>query len=160
MSTTNCHLDYPCCKARNCWCSIDAHFQNGAVTILLSMLSIRAASSLDNHNSNQSSFQWPHFDDQRSVTFHGQVFAYIAHSSSAAIDNYIQHDLNSLVTFLTYWDLALWQGWAQYYSCTVYSYSSKIYIYCWMIYFAQYTLYYQPKLICDCAPFSSNLSAN
>jgi len=35
------------------WCSIDAHFQNGAVTVSLSLLLIKAANTLVIHNSEQ-----------------------------------------------------------------------------------------------------------
>jgi len=43
MSAIIRELDYPKCNTKNCWCSVDAHFQNGAGRVSLSLLHIQAA---------------------------------------------------------------------------------------------------------------------
>jgi len=43
MSTIICQLDYPRCKTKNRRHSIDAHVQNGAGSVSLSLLHIKAA---------------------------------------------------------------------------------------------------------------------
>jgi len=42
-STTSRNLDYPRCKAKDCWCSMDAHFQNWAGSMSLLFLPVQAA---------------------------------------------------------------------------------------------------------------------
>jgi len=51
MSATNHHSDNPRCKAKNHWRSIDSHFQNGVMTVSLSLLPIKTAITfiLPNH---------------------------------------------------------------------------------------------------------------
>jgi len=53
MFATNCHLDYPRCKAKYHWQSMDTHFQNWAVTMSLCLLPIKAAITLVMQSSNQ-----------------------------------------------------------------------------------------------------------
>jgi len=43
MSVTNHHADWPWCKARHCWHSIDTHFETGAGRMSLSLLLINVA---------------------------------------------------------------------------------------------------------------------
>ena len=50
MSAINWNLDCPRCKAKNCWYSVNTHSQNGAVTVLLSLLPIKAANTSLMHN--------------------------------------------------------------------------------------------------------------
>jgi hypothetical protein len=45
MIATNYHLDNPRCQAKYCWHSVDAYFQNGAVTVSLAILPIRVANT-------------------------------------------------------------------------------------------------------------------
>ena len=44
-------------KIKNCWRSVDAHFQNVAVTVSISLLPIKAAHTLVMDNSQQIGFQ-------------------------------------------------------------------------------------------------------
>jgi len=57
MFATNRHLDYSRCIAHNCWLSVNTHFQNKAVTILSSLLPIKATNTLVIHNSEKFTFQ-------------------------------------------------------------------------------------------------------
>ena len=43
--TTKSHLNYLTYKTKNHWCSIDAHFQNGAASMWLSLLRIKPANT-------------------------------------------------------------------------------------------------------------------
>jgi len=65
MSATNQNIDYPKCKAKNCWCSVDAHSQNGAVTMLMSLLPTKAAITSFMPNSDQITIQLPYLQDQK-----------------------------------------------------------------------------------------------
>ena len=64
MFTTNRHLGYPRWKAKNHWCSVDTHFQTGAVTMSLSLLPIKASNMSVIPNSDQITFQLPYLQDQ------------------------------------------------------------------------------------------------
>jgi len=46
---------------------MDAHFHNGAVTLPVSFLPIKAANTLVMHNSEQISFQLPYLKDLKSL---------------------------------------------------------------------------------------------
>jgi hypothetical protein len=46
MFATSGQLDYPGCKASNCWHSFDADIQNGAVILLRSVFQIKASNTL------------------------------------------------------------------------------------------------------------------
>jgi len=63
MAATNRHFGYPRCTAKNRWRSVDAHFQNGVVTLPLAILSIKAANTLVLHNSNEITFQLLYLQD-------------------------------------------------------------------------------------------------
>jgi len=65
MTATNQNLDYPRCKAKNYWNSIDAHSQNGVVTILASLVRIQATNTSVMPNSDQITIQLPYLQDQR-----------------------------------------------------------------------------------------------
>jgi len=103
MSATNRNLDYPRWQANNRWGSIDAHSQNGTVTMLQSLLSIKAANTSVMHNSNQITVLLPYLQDQKSLTLHWQSFKCIVNSTSAAIDNCFHNNLTLLAIFLTDW---------------------------------------------------------
>jgi len=63
VAATNRHLSYPRCIAKNHWRSIDTHFQNGAVTVLLTVLPIKAANTSVMDSSNQINGQLPYWKD-------------------------------------------------------------------------------------------------
>jgi len=63
MFSTNRHLGCQSWKAKNHWRSVDAHFQNGAVTALLSPLPIMAANMSVIHISDHITFQLPYLQD-------------------------------------------------------------------------------------------------
>jgi len=46
MFATNCHSGYGWCIAKNSWHSVDTHFQNGAVTMSVSLLPIKATNMM------------------------------------------------------------------------------------------------------------------
>jgi len=55
-------------KIKNCWRSIDAHFQNMAVTLLISLLPTKAAHTLVMDNSKQIGFQLTYLPQKISLT--------------------------------------------------------------------------------------------
>lgn len=55
MAATNWNINDPRYRAKNCWCSISAHSQNGSVTQLLSLLAMPAAHISVIHLSDQIS---------------------------------------------------------------------------------------------------------
>jgi len=57
-------------KIKNCWCSVDAHFQNVAVTVSISLLPIMAAHTLVIDNSEQISSQLTYLPQIISLTLH------------------------------------------------------------------------------------------
>ena len=74
MSASSHHIDYPICKAKTHWHFIDVHFQNGAVTMALSLLALKATDMLFMHNSNQITFQLHYLQDQKSLILHWYSF--------------------------------------------------------------------------------------
>jgi len=112
MSATNPQLDYPRCKAKNHWHSIDTHFQNGAVKVTLALVAIMAANTLVMHNSDQITLQLPYLQFNKSWILCWPWLWYISLSPSIAIDNCIHNFLNLSVAFLTEWDSAHWKSWA------------------------------------------------
>jgi len=74
MATTNWHLGYPRCTAKNRWCSLEAHFQNGAVIVSLTLLPRKAASRLVMDSSNHLTIQLPYLQDWKSLTLHWRSF--------------------------------------------------------------------------------------
>ena len=57
-------------KIKNCWCCVDAHFQNVAVTVSISLLPIMAAHTLVIDNSEQISSQLTYLPQIISLTLH------------------------------------------------------------------------------------------
>ena len=55
--------EYTKYKAKNCSRSVDAHFQNGAVTVSVFFLPIKVANTLVMHNSKQISFPLLYLND-------------------------------------------------------------------------------------------------
>jgi len=111
-------------------------------------------------NSDQITGQLPYLQDQKSLSLRWCSFKYIVHSKPAAINNWIDNCLNLLAAFLPDGDSALWEHWANKYSCICRSNSSKIYTSCLIIHFAHYTAVYYPILTCDGSIFSHNISCN
>jgi len=64
MGAPNRHVGYPRWKAKNCWHSVDSHFQNGALTMSRCLLPLNTANMLVIHNSDQITFQLPYLQDQ------------------------------------------------------------------------------------------------
>jgi len=50
LSATYRPSDYTWCKTKNCWCSIDVHFQDGVGSVWLEFLPINAANALIMYN--------------------------------------------------------------------------------------------------------------
>jgi len=61
-------LDYPRCKTKNRWCSIDTHFQNGAGSVSHIVLHIKAANTSFMNIYNQLPLRLPKVEDQKSST--------------------------------------------------------------------------------------------
>ena len=59
MFGTNRHLDYPRCKTKHCWRSIDAHIQDRAGSLSLSFLHLEAASTSFMDNCNNCHWRYP-----------------------------------------------------------------------------------------------------
>jgi len=63
-------LDYQICKTRNCWRSVDAHFQNLARSMSLLLLPIKAANISLMDVCNQSELTLPKMQSSKSSTLH------------------------------------------------------------------------------------------
>jgi hypothetical protein len=57
-----------------CGHSVDAHIQNGVVTVSLSLLPILAAKTSVIHNSDHGTVQLPYIEDNKSCTLRSQSF--------------------------------------------------------------------------------------
>ena len=68
MSAIIRQLDYPRCKTKNRWPSVDAHFQNGAGSVSLNLLRIKAADTSFMNVYIQSPLRLPKVQDQKSST--------------------------------------------------------------------------------------------
>jgi len=68
MAATNHHLGYPRCTAKHCGHYVDAHYQNWAVTMSVTLLPRKAASTLVMDRSDQVTFQWLYFQDYKWLT--------------------------------------------------------------------------------------------
>jgi len=74
MSANNHHLDIPRCTARNHWRSFNTHFQNGAMTVSLSLLPIKAAVTFIMPNHYQITYILPYLKDQKSLMLRWHSF--------------------------------------------------------------------------------------
>jgi len=110
MAVTNRHLGYPSCTAKNSWCSVDAHFHNGAVTVLFTLLPRKAASRMVMGSTNQVTFQLLNLEDYKSVTPRWCSLYSTVQRRSSAINNCIHDDLNLVVAFQHDQNLALWRS--------------------------------------------------
>jgi len=63
MAVTNRHLGYTRCTAKNRSRSVDAHVQNGVVTVLYAVLPRKAVITSGMDSSDQVSFQLPYLED-------------------------------------------------------------------------------------------------
>jgi len=57
------------------WRYVDGQFENGAVTVSLSVLRIMAANTLDMDNSEQITYQLPYSKDRKSLRLHWHSFS-------------------------------------------------------------------------------------
>jgi len=152
------HFDHPRCNAKNHWWLVNAHFQNGAVTISQIVLPMMAANTSVILDSAQITLHFPCLQDQILLILHWHTLWCIVKVISAAIDNCRINYFDLLVGILPDWDTALWQSWAQKYSCTGHCHATKIDISCWMIHFASYISVYEQIFTCGCSILSHNIS--
>jgi len=110
ITMTKSPVKYRTYKTTNHWRSIDAQAKNGAVTVLLSLLPIMAASTSVMHNNDQVTGELPYLQDHKLLTLHWHSFQWIVHSTSAAVDNCLHPDLTLSVLFRPHWNSALWQS--------------------------------------------------
>ena len=157
ISATNQKINYPRCKAKNSSHSTDAHSQNVALTVLLSLLPINTANISVMYNRDQITLQLAYLHDYISLTLRWRSLECIVHSTSSAIDNCCHNDRNVLVAILTDWHFALWQSRAQEHFGSVSSDKSKINLSCKMICCACYTSLHQPIFRSYCSPFAHNI---
>jgi len=101
MPATNQNINYPRCKAKNYWPSVDGHSHNGAVTVLLSLLRINAANTLVMYNSDHITVQIPHLQDNKLWTLHWR-------SVIGFSIGYLVPSIGAFITIWTYW-LTFWQ---------------------------------------------------
>ena len=59
----------------NSWRSVDAHLQNGAESVLLSLLRIQIANMSVMHNGDPITVQWPYLQDHKSLTLQWRSFS-------------------------------------------------------------------------------------
>jgi len=111
MAATGRHFDSPRCKAANRWCSVDAHFQNGAVTMSISLLPVKATNTSVTCSSDQVTFRLHHLQDQKSWlpgwhSFLGcgsdNATSYFAYTASQYIDH-------GLMSFPSPWIVQDWR---------------------------------------------------
>jgi len=74
ITATKLPFNYCTYKTRNCWRSVDAHFQNLAVTVSLSLLPIMAANMMIMHNSKQITTKLPYLQDQKLLRLCRRLF--------------------------------------------------------------------------------------
>jgi len=68
--------DYPRYMTKNCWRSVDAHFHDGAGSVLLFLLPIEAANTSFMTIRNVSPPRLPKIHDQESLTLHWRSFCH------------------------------------------------------------------------------------
>jgi hypothetical protein len=81
-------LDYRRWKTKNCWHSIDAHFQNGAGSVSLSLVLIKAAYTSFMNVCIQLPLRLPKIQDQKSLTCHWLSFPGWGRERFALVSNY------------------------------------------------------------------------
>jgi len=62
-------------KTKNRWCSVDAHFQDGAGSLILLFLIWKAANTSFMNGYNQSALRLPKVHSQKSLTFRWSLFS-------------------------------------------------------------------------------------
>jgi len=62
------HIDHPWCETLHCWCSVDAHFQDGAGSMSLLVLPIKHANTSVTTICILWSLTLPKMQDQKSLT--------------------------------------------------------------------------------------------
>jgi hypothetical protein len=104
-------------KTKNGWWSVDAHFQNGAVSV--SLLLIKAANLLEMHNGELITLQIPYLQEQKSVTLwwysfisSGSVHVTFSFAYKAANMLFI-HNSEQITVQVLYWqdENSLTPGW-------------------------------------------------
>jgi len=110
------------------------------------------------HCSDQITVQLLYLHDYKSLTLHWRSFSCIVHSTSAAINNSFQHNLNLIVAVLPNCDLALCLSQGQYHYCTVHTHTTKIHISCQTIDWVCYISVHHRIVTSYCLPFAHNIS--
>jgi hypothetical protein len=68
MAAISRNKTYSRCKAKNRWRWVDAHAENGAVIVLLSLLPMEAANTSIMHNIDQVTGELRYLQDHKSLT--------------------------------------------------------------------------------------------
>jgi len=68
-------FNYPTYKTKNCWCSVDTHFQNGAGSMMLLFLDWKAANTSFMNGCNHSPLRLPKMHSQKLLTLHWRSFS-------------------------------------------------------------------------------------
>jgi len=66
--TDELHFDYQWWKAKNCYCSVDAHFHEGAWCLPLTFSPIKVANTLIIYRNDHIAFELPDLQDKKSLT--------------------------------------------------------------------------------------------
>jgi len=99
MSATNQNITYSRCKAKNRWRSVDAYAKNGAVTVLQSLLPIKAANTTVMHINAQVTGDLPYLHDHKLLTLRWRSFQCIVHYTFAAVHKCFHPDLTIWQSF-------------------------------------------------------------
>jgi len=76
LSTTYRRCDFPRCMTKNHWPSVDAHFDDGAGRVLLSILPIKASKNTFMTKYDLSEVWFPRTHDQKSLTLRWRSFSW------------------------------------------------------------------------------------
>jgi len=139
---------------------MDSQFQNGAATVSLSPLPIKAANMSVMHKHDHTTFQLPYVQDQKLLMLCWCSFQCIILRISTDINNRMHTYFTLLAAFLNDCDSALWQSGAPWYSCMGHCWYIEIYVSLWNMHFAHYRLVYQQIFRCDFFQFSNDISVS
>jgi hypothetical protein len=150
-------VNYRTWKTTTRWRSVDAHIENGAVTVLLCLLPTKAANRSVMRKNCPLTGELRYLQDRKSLTLRWRPFWWIVHLTSAAIHHCFHSDWTVPVGFLLDWDSTLWQSWAAKWFCTVHSHTTKNDVSCQKIHCACYTSISEP-IFTSYSPFAYNIS--
>jgi len=75
FNPTKQHFKYPEYETKNCWCSFDAHFQDGAGSVSLLYLFVKVANISFKNVCNQSTVRLPIMQHQKLLILHWHSFS-------------------------------------------------------------------------------------